>query len=150
MVQSLYKNWRLVSKITWEIWTSDKLSNVQKLDIWCPPFVQKIYIAKAKALYAEDLSNITFNYLGENSPSYLCHFWNHKSFFTSQLLCMFLARTLPTFYKSSPSKCKFSNFPLLVLKFTKFLMLFFKQKVSFSSKFGSFFSVIRDNSSVLF
>ena len=150
MVQSLYKNWHLVSKITWEIWTSDKQSNVQKVKIWWPLFVQKIYIVKAKTLYAEGLSNITFNYLGENSPSYLCHFWNHKWFFTTQLLCIFLAQTLPTFYKSSPSKCKFSNFPLLALKFTKFLMPFFNQKVSFSSKFGSFFSVIRDNSSVLF
>ena len=73
----------------------------------------------------------------------------YKSFFT-QFFCSFLAQTLHTFYKSSPSKCKFSDFPLLRLKFTKFLMSFFKQKVSFSSKFGSFFSVMRDNSSVLF
>ena len=45
---------------------------------------------------------------------------------------------------------QFSDFPLLALKFTKFLMSFFKQKLSFSSKFGSFFSFTRDNSSVLF
>ena len=62
----------------------------------------------------------------------------------------FLAQTLHTFNKSSPSKCKFSDFPLLALKFTKFLMSFFKQKVSFTSKFGSLFSVIRDNCSVFF
>ena len=62
----------------------------------------------------------------KNSPNYLCHFWNHKSFFTTQLLCIFLSQTLHTFYKSSPSKCKFSDFPLLRLKFTKFLMSFFK------------------------
>ena len=41
-------------------------------------------------------------------------------------------------------------FPLLALKFSKFLTPFFKQKLSFSSKFGSLFSVMRDNSPVLF
>ena len=41
----------------------------------------------------------------------------------------FLAQTLYAFYKSSPSKCQFSNFPLLILKFTKSLMSFFEQKV---------------------
>ena len=61
-----------------------------------------------------------------------------------------LSQTLHNFYKSSPARCKFSDFLLLGLKFTKFLMSFFKQKVSFSSKVGSFFSVMRDNSSVLF
>ena len=84
------------------------------------------------------------------SPNYVRYFWNHKSFFTTQLLCIFLAQTLHTFYKSSPSKCKFSDFPLLWLKCNKFLMSFFKQKVSFSSKFGSFSSVERDNSSIIF
>ena len=52
----------------------------------------------------------------------ISHFSWHNS-------CIFLAQTLYTFYKSSPSKCKFSDFPLLGLKFTKFLMSFFKQKV---------------------
>ena len=41
----------------------------------------------------------------------------------------------------------FSDFPLLALKFTKFLMSFFTEKVSFPSKFGSLFSVMRDSSS---
>ena len=88
-------------------------------------FCPKKYIPSAKT-YTVDLSNITFNYLCVDSPNYLCHFWNHKSFFTTQLLCIFLAQTLHTFYKSSPSKCTFSDFPLLRLKFTKFLMSFFK------------------------
>ena len=55
--------------------------------------------------------------------------------------------------ENSPnSLCHFlrHDFPLPELKFTKFLMSFFKQKVSFSSKCGSLFSVMRDNSSVLF
>ena len=54
------------------------------------------------------------------------------------------------FYKRSPSKCKFSDFPLLALKYTKFPLSFFTQRVSFLSKFGSVFSFMRDNSSVLF
>ena len=54
------------------------------------------------------------------------------------------------FDKKIPSECKFSDFPLPELKFIKFLMSFFKQKVSFSSKCGSLLSVMRDNSSVLF
>ena len=78
------------------------------------------------------------------SEPYISHFSQHSS------SVFFFAQTLHTFYKGSPSKCKFSDFPLFGLKFTNFLMSFFKQKVSFSSKFGSFFSVMRDNSSVLF
>ena len=62
----------------------------------------------------------------------------------------FLAQKLNTFYKSSSSKCKFSDFPVLALMFPKFFMSFFKQKVSLSSKFWSFFSVMRDHSSVFF
>ena len=51
---------------------------------------------------------------------YISHFSRHSS------SVFFLAQTLHTFYKSSPSKCKFSDFPLLRLKFTKFFMSFFK------------------------
>ena len=68
----------------------------------------------------------------KNSPNSLCHFGNHKPFFTTQLLCI--------------QSAHFQTFPLLELKLTKFLMLFFKQKVSFLSKF----CVMRDNSSLLF
>ena len=87
---------------------------------------------------------LTFNYLFTKLLNSLCHFWNHL------FLCIFLAQILHTLDKSSSSKCKFSHFPLLALKFTKFLKSFFKQKVSFSSKFGSFFSVMTHKSSVLF
>ena len=59
--------------------------------------LSKKYIPSAKRLYREDLSYFTFNYLCENSPSYLCHFWNRKSFFSSSVL-------FRTFYKSIPSK----------------------------------------------
>ena len=54
------------------------------------------------------------------------------------------------YWKSSTSKCKFSDLLLLALKFTKFLMLFLKPKVSFFSNFALLFSVMIDNSSVIF
>ena len=75
--------------------------------------LSKKHIPSAKTLYTEDLSNITFSYLCENSPNSLCHFYSHKSFFTTQLACVILAQTLHTFDKNISSKCKFSDFPLL-------------------------------------
>ena len=140
MSQSLCKNYLLVSKSHEEFGQSPTSSGKSKELKFNELLLSKKYIPSAFswALYTESLFNFS------------CHFWSHMSFFTTQLLCIFLAWRLHTFYKSSPSKWKFSDFPLLGLKFTKFLMLFFKQNVSFSSKFGSFFSVMRDNFSVLF
>ena len=68
----------------------------------------------------------------------ISHFSRHNS---SEF---FLAQTFHTFYKSSPKNCKFSDFPLLALKFTKFLMSFLKRKVSFFSKFGFLFRILRE------
>ena len=70
------------------------------------------------------------------------------SLFTTQLV--YIIFIILAFDKNIPSKCKFPDFSLLKLKFIKFLMPFFKQKVSFSLNFGLLFSVMRDNSSVLF
>ena len=53
------------------------------------------------------------------------------SFFSTQLLYIFLAQTLHTFHKSSPSKCKFSDFQQLELKSTNFLMSFSNKKSVF-------------------
>ena len=78
-------------------------------------FCPKKYIPSAKTLYKVDLSNINFNYLCVDSSNDLSYFLNHKSFFTTQLLRIFLAQTLHSFYKSSPSNCKFSEIPLLRL-----------------------------------
>ena len=36
--------------------------------------LSKKYIPSPETLYTEDLSNITLNYLPENSPNSLCHF----------------------------------------------------------------------------
>ena len=74
MVQNLYKNWLLVLKIKWGIWKAlDKQWKIQKVGIWWATLAKK-FIPTAEALYTEDLSNITFNYLCENSPNFLYHF----------------------------------------------------------------------------
>ena len=74
--------------------------------------------------------------------SFQCH---ERWFF-----CTFLAETLYAIDKSSTSKCKFSDLPLLTLKFTKFLKSFLEPRVSFSSSFAWLFIVIRHNSSLTF
>ena len=61
-----------------------------------------------------------------------------------------LAENLYAIDKSSTSKCKFSDLPLLALKFSKFVMSFLEPRVGCSSNFVSLFSVMRDDSSVLF
>ena len=53
--------------------------------------LSKKYIPSPK-IHTEALSNITFNFLYENSPNDLCHFWNHMSFFTTQPLDSFWAK----------------------------------------------------------
>ena len=65
-------------------------------------------IPSAKA-YTDDLSNITFNYLCENSPNSLCHFWNQKSFFTTQI-CIFFNSNITYFLQKELIKVQ--NFRL--------------------------------------
>ena len=73
MVQNLYKadSWFQKSHEEFEqLQTSSGKCKKLKFD----ELLSKKYILSAKTLYAEDLSSITFNYLCENSPNYLCHF----------------------------------------------------------------------------
>ena len=63
---------------------------------------------------------------------------------------LFQLKHLYAFDKSSTLKCKFSDLPLLTLKFTKLLMSFLEPRVSFLPNFPSLVSVMRHNSSVLF
>ena len=77
MVQSLCKNWFQESHEEFgELQTSSEKSKKLKFD---GQILSKKYIPAAKT-YTEDLSNITFNYLCEDSPIDLCHFWNHNRF----------------------------------------------------------------------
>ena len=48
------------------------------------------------------------------------------------------------------TKCKLSDLPLLILKFTKFVMSSLELRASFSSNFASLISIMRDKSSVHF
>ena len=96
----------------------------------CP----KKYISSAKT-YTVDLSNITFNYLCVDLPNYLCHFWNHKSFFTTQLLWYLFSSNITYFQQ----KCKFPDFQLLRLKFTKIVHVIFQMKSQLFFKVWIFF-----------
>ena len=61
----------------------------------------------------------------------------------------FLAQTLCTLDKNSPSNDIF-DFWVVGWKFTKFLMSYLKLQFSFPLNFATLFSLMRDNSSVLF
>ena len=73
----------------------------------------------------------------------ISHFSRHNSF-------ILFSSNFTYFWQKYPIKVQIFRFSLLKLKYIKFLMSFFKQKVSLSSKFGSLFSVKRDNSSAVF
>ena len=68
----------------------------------------------------------------------------------TELLCNFLARAFCTLDKRIPWKYQFWHCQVLWWKFSKFFMLFSKPQVSFSSNFAWLFSVMKDNSYVLF
>ena len=98
--------------------------------------------------------------MGENSPNSSRQFWNQESVFLQTLHHLSVSWNITLLYLSSKSlyvldkriraKWKFSDFLLLTWKLTNQIMSFFKQKVRFSSKFGSLFSLMRDNPSALF
>ena len=73
----------------------------------------------------------------------------YKSFFTTQILCIIQLKHY-TFYKSSPSKCKFSDFPPARVKDHQIPHVIFQTKRQFFFKVQIFFQCHRDNSSVLF
>ena len=62
----------------------------------------------------------------------------------------FWSPNLVYFGQKEPIEKKFPDFWVVGWKFTKFLMSHLKPQVSFSLNFASIFSVMRDNSSVLF
>ena len=63
----------------------------------------------------------------------------YKSFLTTQFFCIAFAQTLHTFYKSSPSKCKFSEPSNARVKVDQFSHVFFQTKSQFFSKVWIFF-----------
>ena len=98
----------------------------------------ELKFTKFLVLFFSNKKSVFLQSLDQSSVSWEITF---LYFFSSNSIC---------YWKSSTSKCKFSDLLLLALKFTKFLMLFLKPKVSFFSNFALLFSVMRDNSSVIF
>ena len=141
-VQIIYKNCLLVPKITWGIWkTTDKQWKVQNVEIWWAAFAQKIHSFSKNIIYLTLLSSacVKIHLITYAIFETISHFSRQNStvFFSLK------------HYILSTKVVYQVDFALLGLNFSKFLISFCKQKVSFSSKFGSFFSVMRDNSSVL-
>ena len=66
---------------------------------------------------------------------YMCHFWNHKSFFTTQLVCIILVQILYTFDENISSKFFFFRF------FTAQVKIHQISHVIFQTKSESFFKV---------
>ena len=103
---------------------------------------------------------LCFLSVGSKFAKFLISFFKTQVSFSSQFAPFFSIMTNNSsvlfwlkhniFDKNSTSECKFSNLPLLALKFTKFLMVFLETRVRFSSNFVSLFSVMRQNSSVFF
>ena len=62
----------------------------------------------------------------------------------------FLVQTLSYFEQKEPIEVKFSDFWVKGWDFTKLLMLYLKPHANFTLNFASLFSVMRDNSSILF
>ena len=95
-------------------------------------------------------------------PNSSFHFPNHKSFFffrfcithqchKRKLLCTFLGQTWNTLHNRNKWKCKFLRLSrVLRSEFVKFLKSILKRQVDSSLNFISLFSVMKDNSSVLF
>ena len=96
-----------------------------------------IYFAQRRPIKAQIV-----NSSGQNSSNTSCQFRNNKS------IPLWILHPVMTNY--SPVNLKFGDFQVLWWKFPKFLMSFWKVKVSFSSSFASIFTVIKHNSSVLF
>ena len=105
--------------------------------------LSKRYIPSAKALYTEDL---TFNYFCENSPNYLCHY---IIFHDTTPLYSFSSNTT-YFLQKQHIKVQIFRLSTARVKVHQIPHIIFQTKVSFSSMFGFLFSVMRDNSSILF
>ena len=103
--------------------------------------------------FHESTSFDTFKCADGNLPNCSCHFPNHESVFlqilhNSSVSWKITRLTLCTLHERDQN-ANFGDFWVLGSKLTKFLS-FLKQQIGFSSNFTSFFSIMRNNSSVLF
>ena len=136
MGQNLYKNWLLVSKIIWGIWiTLGKQWKVQKVAFIGLHLSKKSFLQLKHYIQRIYLTLLSTNCMKIHQIPYVIFETKRTKNHTTQLLCIFSAQALHTFYKSS-LQCKLSDFPLLALKFTKFIMSFLEPRVSFFSNFA--------------
>ena len=85
-----------------------------------------------------------------NSPKSSCPFWNQESVFLPTLHHYLVSETLYDLDKRNPSKKNLSDFRLLAWKLIKFLISFFKPRVSFPLNVASLFSVMTNISYEIF
>ena len=122
--------------------------------------LSKKYILSAKTLYTEDLSNITFNYLCENSPNSSCHFSNKKSVFLQSLdlfsvsweiiLLYFFSWNFICYWEKQHIKVQTFRLATAHIKIHQIPHVIFGTKSQFFFKRWTLFSVIRHNTSVHF
>ena len=120
-------------------------SNITYFYISLQKYLIKVQIFKFSTAQVKihQISHVIFQTKSEFSSKFGKHFSITRE-------NSFLAETLYAVDKSSTSKYKFSDLPLLASKFTKFAMSFLKPRTSFSSNSPSPSSVMRDTTSVLF
>ena len=110
------------------------------------PIKVQIFRFSTARVKIHQISHVIF----QTKNEFLFKVWITLQCHERKLFCTFLANTLYATDKSSTSKCKCSDLPVLTLKFTKFAMQFLKPWASFTSNFASLPSVMRDNSTELF
>ena len=86
----------------------------------------------------------------ETTSQFLSKFCIPLQFHERQLLCAFLAQTIYTMLKRSPLKWIFFRLLSTQVKICQIPMSILKRQVNFSPNCVSFFSFMKDNSSVLF
>ena len=92
----------------------------------------------------------TFNYLCENSPNCWCHFWNHKVIFHDATRMYYFSSNIIYFWQKYSIRVQIFRFLTIRVKIHQIFLVIFQAKSEFFSKFGSLFSVMTDNSFVLF
>ena len=102
-----------------------------------------------------------FECFNESSRNSWCQFWDYKVKVYSNFVSLFsvtkdnssvffLPLNLYTFDKRSPYRSEIFRLLSVWVKIHQIFYVIFETKVSFSLNFASLFSVMRDNSSVLF
>ena len=101
-----------------------------------------IYITDWSNYYKLRHSQFLFKFFIKSQESVFLQFLHHSSISWDIILVYFFTENFIFFGQKEPSKWKFSDFPLLAWKLTKFFVSFFKPRVCFLLNLASPFSVI--------